>query len=244
MMRTIVAILGWFVLTTVQAAPDVKTYIPPRAFDYLPTVYTEVEQFHPNPSSIGYFGSLIEHESCLSLTHSRCWSPTSELKTSRERGIGLGQLTAAYNADGSVRFDNVAILSKKYKTFLGELSWKNIKTRPDLQIRAMVLLWEESYRALYQVEDDYQRYAMSDSAYNGGLRDVNRARRNCGLAKSCNPQIWFDNVERHNPKSTRALYGQRSARDINNFHVRDVMITRRPKYERYFEETFNFKPRF
>lgn len=77
---------------------------------------------------------------------------------------------------------------------------------------------------------------MADSAYNGGIRDVIRSRTVCGLASGCDPNVWFNNVENYNVKSTKILYGKRSARDINNNHVRDVVITRAPKYLEEFKK--------
>lgn len=223
---------------------NVKTFIPDRAHQHLHTLYGEVLRFHEDPASIGYFGGLIEHESCLNLRHSRCWSPTSELKTSREQGIGLGQLTRTWRPDGSIRFDVVTELANKYRTHLKGLSWTTVKQRPDLQMRAMVLLWEESFRKLHMVKDIEQRYAMADSAYNGGLGSVLNDRRLCSLKKDCDPQVWFDNVELTSNKSRKVLYANRSAFDINRHHVRDVIYTRRPKYDKYFQEKYEFIPRF
>lgn len=90
------------------AAQNVATFIPPKALPLLPVLTAQVNELMPGFYSPHYFPALIEHESCISLTHSRCWSPTSQLKTAREEGAGLGQLTRAYNTDGSIRFDALA----------------------------------------------------------------------------------------------------------------------------------------
>jgi hypothetical protein len=213
---------------------NVKTYIPPRAFIYKATVEKEVKTYFPQLTEINYVPALIEHESCISLKHSRCWSPTSELRSKRERGLGLGMVTQAYREDGSLRFDTLSNLKAMYKTDLREASWDTLKERPDLQMRMIILLLKDDYSKLYNVTDPASRLHMTDNAYNGGVRDVQRARRSCGLASGCNPGIWFDNTERFSPKSLKVLYGSRSAKDISLHHTRDVFFTRLPKYKQNY----------
>lgn len=213
-------------------AQDVRTVIPARAMQYLPTLKAEQVRFwvdHPAPEQLG---ALIEHESCLSLTHSRCWSPTSRLKTSREEGAGFGQITRAYRADGRLRFDALAEMRDSHPA-LGGWSWDNVYQRPEYQLRAVVLKSHDNFQALRRVADPVQRLAFSDAAYNGGMGGVQNERRACGLSAGCDPQKWFKNVELHCLKSRSALYGQRSACDINRHHVTDVVLTRSHKYQRW-----------
>jgi len=210
---------------------NVRTYIPRLAYRVLPVVKCERERILPRFPMPGYFGSLIEQESCIYLTHSKCWNPKSKLDTKRELGIGLGQLTKAYRSDGSIRFDSLSSLRKKYMSELKDLSWGTIETRPDLQILAIMLMSSDNYKALYKIKDIQARVAMSDAAYNGGLRGVGRDRRVCGLAANCNPDLWFDNVEKYCSKSKRVLYGGKNACDINREHVYNVLRLRLDKYK-------------
>lgn len=214
---------------------DVTTYIPKQAYALLPIVKCERDNIMEDFPLPGYFGGLIEQESCIYLTHSKCWNPKSKLQTKRELGIGLGQLTKAYKKDGSLRFDSLTELRNRHLDELRELSWDNISTRPDLQIKAILLMSKGNYNRLYKVTDTYARIAMADAAYNGGLRGVNRDRRICGMTKGCDPNRWFDNVERYCSKSKRILYGNRNACDINREHVKSVMKLRRFKYKPYLE---------
>jgi len=221
--------------STLVLAVDVKTYIPTNAYSLLPVVKEEVDIYMPNTPSYGYFGSLIEQESCISLTHSKCWKPTSELKTKREQGVGVGQVTRAYNADGSIRFDKLTELKTQYKAQLKEMSWLTIKERPDLQIRAIVLMTNEAYKALPEVTDEMERLAMADAIYNGGKGGLNKERTTCGLKAKCDPKIWFKNVELNCMKSKKPIYGNRSACDINREHVTNAIQVRRAKYEKYYK---------
>lgn len=77
--------------------------------------------------------------------------------------------------------------------------------------------------------------AFGDAAYNGGRRGLDAERRACRLAKDCDHTRWFDNVERFCLKSPVALYGNRSACDINRHHVKDVVVIRAPKYKEFFK---------
>ena len=235
-MKLIRLILGVVGLWSCSAlAVDTNTYIPPQAFQYLPTVKSEAARMFPLGPEVAYYGSLIEHESCISLTNKKCWNPSSQLKTAREEGAGLPQITKAYRKDGTVRFDKLKEMSDNYKSELGELSWNNVYQRPDLQIRVVILLTKENWNRLFAVKDYEGRLAMTDSSYNGGYGDVAKGRTLCGMKKGCDPQLWFGNVELTIPKSTDPIYGTRSARDINLHHVDDVLHTRLPKYQAYFK---------
>jgi hypothetical protein len=187
------------------------------------------------PPKAWALAGLIEHESCISLKHSRCWNPKSRLKSQREEGAGLGQLTRAYRPDGSIRFDALAEMRQKHRLALGELSWHNIYDRPDLQIRAVVLKSRDNYKyylPFSATTDD--ALAFGDAAYNGGIGGLNNERRACKLASSCDHTKWFGNVEKYCLKSKAALYGNRSACDINRHHVKDVLLIRSAKYQRFF----------
>ena len=174
---------------------------------------------------------MIEHESCISLTHSRCWNPTSRLRSAREEGAGLGQITRAFNNDGSTRFDALTELRTRHPKELAEWNWKNVYTRPDLQIRGIILKSHDDYMSLLPYSfDSLQARKFADAAYNGGLGGVNKERRACRISLTCDPGKWDQNVELFCLKSKVALYGQRSACDINRHHVKDVFDVRTNKY--------------
>lgn len=186
------------------------------------------------PPKAELLASLIEHESCLSLKHSRCWNPKSRLKSAREEGAGLGQITRAYNSLGQLRFDALAEIRNSHPE-LRELNWENVYSRPDLQIRAVVLKMRDNYQYYSRYTDSYNALAFADASYNGGIGGLDKERRACKLNSECNPAVWFNNVEKFCMKSKVALYGNRSACDINRYHVKDVLITRAPKYSKFFK---------
>lgn len=234
MRRILFMVIALF--SSIAVAQDVTTYIPVKAPALIPIVITESHRLLPALSEDYYFGSLIEVESCIGLKHSKCWSPTSELKTARERGAGLGQLTVAYKADGTVRFDALAGLQKKYNSELKELSWNNILERPDLQVRSMVLLTKDNYLSLSMIKDPVERLGMTDAAYNGGLGGLRNERTACGLTAGCDPNKWFGNVEKRCLKSKKPLYGTRSPCDINREHVTATIKIRLAKYQKEFDK--------
>lgn len=223
--------LALLLMSSCVFAQDVRTFIPERANQYLPTLSAQVKEVWPMFYAPHYFPALIEHESCLSLRHSRCWSPTSRLKSAREEGAGLGQLTRAYREDGSLRFDALAEARKLDPRGLNELRWDTVYQRPDLQMRVVVLMTRQTWnRLLPLVPMDNPRLAMTDAAYNGGLGGLLNERRACGMRPGCDPNLWFAHVEGVCLKSKKPLYAGRNACDINRHHVQDVLLTRMPKY--------------
>ena len=229
-------IIKILILISFNCFSSVKEYyIPSKAFIYGPIVYKEINRLIKDHPKKHYFYSLIEHESCIYLLHIKCWDPTSRLKTKREEGAGLAQLTRAYRKDGSIRFDTINNLRKEYMEELKYLTWKNVYKRPDLQIKAMILLYRKNYNYLNKViKDEISLLAMADAAYNGGLKGVNRDRSYCKLLKNCNKNIWFNNVEKTCTKSKKILYANKNACDINRYHVRDVLLIRINKYLDYY----------
>lgn len=183
-----------------------------------------------------YFSGMFEHESCITITSSRCWSAKSELLTRwpngkiREQGVGLGQITRAYSESGIIRLDVLTDLKKRYPRELSDLTWDNIKDRGDLQIRAVVLLWLSNYNRIPDHISDFDKMAISDSAYNGGYGFIIKDRKSCGLKANCDPNLWFNNLEKMNNRGTKILYGTRTANDINRHHVRDVLLDKMNKY--------------
>lgn len=211
-----------------------KDYIPEKAYIYRDTIVKELDNNFPNIPEYNYIPSLIELESCISLKHSKCWTSTSELKSAREQGVGLGQITRAYKVDGSIRFDSLKEMKNRYKEQLKEASWDSIKTRPDVQIRIIILMVRDDYKRLYSIPDEMVRLQMSDAAYNGGYGGLEKDRRQCGLKKGCDPKIWFDNVELTCTKSKKILYANNNACDINRHHVKGVIKEKLPKYKKEY----------
>lgn len=201
--------------------------LPAGYIKYGPVLRREQKAIWPGHPDPAVLAALIEQESCVSLASPSCWNPAARLKTKREEGAGMGQITRAYNADGSLRFDALGDLHRRYGDELGALSWDNVYTRPDLQLRGVVLTSRDAARPFKAAP---AMLAFADAGYNGGIEGVQRERRACALVHGCDPGQWFGNVELHCLKSRQALYGGRSACDINREHTRNVMRVRRAKY--------------
>lgn len=199
--------------------------IPPQAHQYLPVLRAELSRTWPTAPDRAYMAGLIEHESACPAKRS-CWKPTARLKSAREEGAGLGQLTRAWRADGSLRFDKLAEMREAHPA-LRDLSWATIYQRPDLQMRTMIVMVKADHQFFSGRGD---ALAFADAAYNGGRGGVEKERRACGLRDGCDPRQWFGHVERVCLKSRTPIYGTRSACDINRHHVHDVLHVRAPKY--------------
>lgn len=243
MKKSLILIGLWLALFVTNAfTQDVKTYVPVRALEAVPVLQVELNRLWPDIPVRYYIAGLIEHESCVSLKNSRCWTAISEFKTSREQGIGLGMITRAWNKQGKLRFDALSELRDRHMEELSDLGWNNIRERLDLQARALILMSKDNYKGLYSIQAPIERLKMADAAYNGGLGGLLLERRTCGLAVGCDPQLWDKNVERYCRKSRTPLYAGRSACDINRDHVTDVFERRMPKYESFFKPPIEQKP--
>jgi hypothetical protein len=215
------------------ARAEVTTYIPERAYEHAPVVTKEIERVWAEMPFRSYVGSLVEQETCITLRHKYCWSPTARLKTSREEGAGLGQITRAWGADGALRFDSLSETKALDPSGLRELTWESVYYRVDLNIRAMLVKLRDCDKRMRQltVMYTYNRVAMCDAAYNGGMGGMLNDRKLCHLTPKCDPNVWFGHVEHTSGKSRQKWQGYgKSAFEINREHVSMAMIVRRPKY--------------
>lgn len=208
--------------------------LPAGFFQYGNVLKQEQLRYWPDHPDVAFLAALVEQESCVSLKSKKCWNPSATLKSQREEGAGMGQITRAYRKDGSTRFDSLTAMRTQYRQALGDLTWHNVYQRPELQLRAMVLMSRDAARP-FSNSPQLAQLAFGDAAYNGGIAGVQRERRACKMAKMCDPDQWFGNVELHCLKSRQALYGGRNACDINREHVRNVMLVRAGKYRQFFK---------
>lgn len=216
-----------------KAAPFVlERDIPTQANEYLPVLKVQVNDVMPGFHAPEYFGALIEHESGCPGIKSMCWNPKARLKSSREEGAGLSQITRAYKEDGSLRFDALAETRKLDPRGLNELRWDTVYERPDLQMRVMVVMTRANWNRVGKLtQDPHYQLKLTDLSYNAGFGRVMNDMRACANTAGCNAQAWEGHVEQTCTASKKPLYGNRSACDISRHHVHDVVSTRMPKYK-------------
>ena len=220
----LVIIMMLFVTASRADAP------PTAAAAKLPILKQELSAYWPELKQRSFVGAQVEQETCISLTHSKCWNELAELKTPREHGVGLGQLTVAYDAQGKVRFDTMATLKAKHPKELAALSWQNWKDAR-LQLRALALMQRDQCAVIkdYASERDHLDFCMA--AYNGGLGGLNSDRLSCRATKGCDASKWFGNVENTSLKSKTIIPGYgRSAFQINREYVKNIDVVRQPRY--------------
>lgn len=200
--------------------------MPANARQYLPILKAEQATYWadmPMPSALA---AQVEQETCVSLKSARCWSPRAELRTSRERGVGLGQITR------TSRFDALAELHAANPDALNAWSWDSASLYdPHFQLRALVLKDKQGWNAMRAADSATDRLAFSFAAYNGGIGGVISDRRVCSGTRGCDAGRWFGHVE-HTSLKARAVaagYGK-SFFAINREYVRNVLIVRRVRY--------------
>lgn len=197
--------------------------IPALAHAHLPLLLAAVTSLWPAMPDPALLAAQVEQETCVSLTSSKCWNPRTELKTAREYGFGLGQLTV------TPKFDNFAA-AKGWDRSLAGWKWEN-RFDPAMQLRAMVAYDRNLYRSLSFGATERDRLSFMFSAYNGGLGGVLKDRRLCAATPGCNPDRWDGHVERTSFRARTAVKGYgKSFFDINREYVRNIMDVRSPKY--------------
>lgn len=200
--------------------------LPTNAVKYLPILQDEQRAWWasmPLPSALG---AQVEQETCVSLKSQRCWSPRAELRTSRERGVGLGQITK------TSRFDALAEVRAANPTALAGWNWdRDSLYDPRFQLRALVLKDLQGWNTTSGAASDQDRLAFTFAGYNGGIGGVLSDRQVCRGTPGCDFGRWFGHVERTSlkAKTVSAGYGK-SFFAINREYVRNVLLVRRARY--------------
>lgn len=199
---------------------------------YLPTLQGEIESKWPSIPRKAVLAAQVRQETCPSLKSKMCWSPHAELKTSREYGFGLGQITI------TSKFDNFKE-AKKLDGSLKNWAWEN-RYNAEYQLRTLVLTDMFNYGKFDWAGNNYERMAFSLAAYNGGIGGVLSDRRVCAATAGCNQDQWFGHVALTSKKAKVAAngYGE-SFFQINRGYVEHGMVSYVPRYEPFFEECNN-----
>lgn len=214
--------------------PAAAAGIPKGAVQYLPELVSVQQDIWPSAPMPSFLAAQVEQESCISLTHSKCWNPRAELKTKRENGIGFGQFTRAYRADGSIRFDKISELAATHKSLRG-WSWEN-RYDPHYQLTAIVEMDKAIYGRQKNAATERDRLSFTLSAYNGGEAGVLQDRRLCANTRGCDSTRWLGHVAKTSLKSKVPHPGyKKSFYAINREYVTNVLDVRRPKYDPYFK---------
>lgn len=220
------------VMMLVATAPRVASAAQPpaAALQLLPVLKSEQLAHWPAMPAPSTLGAQVDKETCASPTHRKCWNPRAELRTTREQGIGLAQLTRAFRANGSTRFDALAEIRASYPTQLAALTWSNAYD-PALQLRALVLKDRQEFERVRGAASTDDRLAMMFAAYNGGAGGLASDRRVCAATRGCDAGRWFGHVERTSLKQQMAVpgYGE-SFFAINRGYVREILQVRRSRY--------------
>ncbi len=201
--------------------------LPPNAVVYLPVLAAEQRTHWPDYPFPYLFAGQVEQETCPSLKSKKCWNPKAELKTEREYGFGLGQLTI------TPRFNNHTE-AKKLHPSLANWSFEE-RYDPAKQLRTLILMNKAAWRSIKGVDDEAERTAMMLSAYNGGLGGLSQDRKLCAGQNGCDPSKWFGHVEKYSFKAkTKAQGYGKSFFEINREYVQNVMFMRSDKYLQHY----------
>ena len=230
LIRLLLGLLAWALGSWSVHAQDVRTFIPPGAKVYAPVLVEKQRQVWPQAPEPWTLGGLAEQESCPGLKSSRCWNPRTELKTSREYGFGLPQITV------TSRFNKFNELVEAHES-LRDWKWED-RYDPGFQLTAMAEMTRSLWRRLPPAATATDHWGFVLSSYNGGISGALQDKRLCANTSGCDPTRWLGHVENTSMKSRvpQPAYGGRSWFQINREHARNVLTLRRDKYKVFWSK--------
>lgn len=209
----------------------IHTTLPQKAIETIPILQEVVTTYWADfPIPTYYLAAQVEQETCSSLRSKWCWNSKAELKTAREYGFNLSQITIAYDKNGKERFNNFTE-AKKLHPDLKDWSWQD-RWSPKKGLMTMLFMVKREYSAVGQgTENSLDGMRFAWAAYNGGRRDLIKQKAICAAIKGCDPYKWFGHVELHSIKRATPYKGYSvSPKQINLNYVKNVSVIRFKKY--------------
>jgi hypothetical protein len=230
--RPLIAAVAMALLTAAS-----EPTIPPQALQYFPSVGSEATKTLRGDIEPAILGSQIEQESCITLTHKRCWNPTVEFVTARERGFGLAQITITYDKQGHEVMNRFKDL-QKLDPMLAQWRWDD-RFNPRYQLRALAV-GDRDCLAYALGAPGEEKAAMALSCYNGGGGSKKKKtglqgdRIICRATPNCDPNRWWGNVENTSGKAKVPAPGYKvSFFQTNRDYVRRILRERIGRYRAY-----------
>jgi hypothetical protein len=203
-----------------------------QAKPQLPLFKTVVNQYWSEAPYQYYFPGVVEQETCASLR--QCWNPNTQLKTSREYGFGLGQVTIAYGKKGKIRFNNFQEAKEQYAA-LSDWQWDD-RFNPKYQFTFITLEMHHLFSPLAPYfSDDTNRWAATLVSYNAGPGTIMDRIAVCSVTKGCNKALWFNGLDTvASPFEKKLLYGKPLYLRRNEYPD-NIIHVRAPKYQPFWE---------
>jgi uncharacterized membrane protein len=192
-----------------------------RASPYIPKLVSTFDKYW-DKAPLRYFeGGKIEQESS--------WNRLAELHTSRELGVSFSQLTIAYNANGTVRFNKFEEAKARYKE-LQRWEWKD---RFNAEKNFIFIVLEDRRNFMLMkpyFQDNLNRWAALMIAYNAGSGTVWNRRAICKTTEGCDSSKWFGGLDTVRMLfENKLLYG-RPLWKARNEYPDKIIFQRSPKY--------------
>jgi hypothetical protein len=191
-----------------------------RAKPYLIIMSDVIRTYWPAAPGKPIMAGKIEQESA--------WKNKATLKTSRELGRGLGQMTIAYRTDGSERF-NIYRDAVKMKA-LKNWDWQADPYNVRYQLTFSVLTDRSNFGTVrpYAV-NDYQAWKMALVCYNAGQGRW-LSRRHNAKARDRPADRWDGGLDMtYSSGEAKLLYGRPLYEAVNEYPT--VIFSRAQKYK-------------
>lgn len=203
-----------------------------KAKPYLSMMADTFNQYWPDaPMKYIEPGKLDRETACPNIK--KCWNPYVELKTSREWGIGLSEITKTWNKDGTVRFDNWTEAKRKYKEQLAGWNFEgDAKYEAKYHIIYSILEDKGNYKRMAILfENTIDRWAGTLVSYNAGGGRVNSRFAICKITEGCDTSKWFGGLETVSSSAEKksVIYGVSLQKRVNDYPF-DVIFKRSLKY--------------
>ncbi len=216
---TILISLNSFALTSHQ--------IFGKAEPHLALLDSVITKYWPDAPCREFIAGQIEQETCANLK--KCWNSNTELKTKREYGFGLGQITIAYRKNGSVRFNNFDEAKRRYEE-LSDWQWDD-RYNTKYQLIFIVMECKLNFKKYgNRFVTDIQKWAAALVTYNAGSGAVLTRLKVCKVTPGCDCTTWFGGLDQvHSKEEEVLLYGRMLYLRRNDYPY-NIIYIRSQKY--------------